>query len=221
MRDTIRDGGVAFERTHGTGLYDFLARHPAAAKRYDAAIDSFTRHEAALLCEKFDFAGMETVVDVGGGRGTLLLEILRRWPQLQGVLFDLTHVAEEVRARLQQEAPGRVEDVGGDFMDSVPEGADLYLIKHVLHNWSDEQASTLLLNCAKARRRGGRILVVEAILAPDARPNMARMLELEMHVLTGGHERRKPEFRRLFRSAGLSLERLEPLTPTAWLLIGV
>jgi SAM-dependent methyltransferase len=220
LRDAMRGGANAFRRTHGQDLYPFLAGHEAAARRYDAAVDAFTRHEAAMLCAGFDFAPVGSVVDVGGGQGTLLLEILERHPRLCGVLFDLPHVVERARSRLQARAPGRAEVRSGDFLEAVPAGADVYLLKHVLHNWPDEQALRLLQNCARARSPGGRVLVVEAILSPDPRPDLARLLDLEMLVLTGGRERRKPELRRLLHAAGLSLEHVRQLGAAAWLLVG-
>jgi hypothetical protein len=220
LRDAVRDGGpTPFERVHGAALYDYLARDEPAARRYDRAIDAFTRHEAERLSAAFDFGAAQTVVDVGGGRGSLLLELLRRWPHLRGVLVDLPHVVERAAPRLAAEFAGRFEAVGEDFFASLPRGADVYLLKHVLHNWDDERAGALLARCAAAVRERGSVLVIDAVLMPDGRADVASMLDLEMLVLTGGRERRKPELRRLLHRAGLALDRIEPLTPMGWLFV--
>jgi hypothetical protein len=220
LRDAARGGEIAFVRTHGVGLYEYLAREPAAAARYDAAIDAFTRHEAAALCGGFAFAGIAHIVDVGGGRGTLLAEILQRHPHLRGTLFDLPHVVDRALPALAARFGDRVAAHGGDFFVAVPNGADAYLVKHVLHNWDDERALAVLKNCAAAMAPGGTVLVIETVLSPDDRADLAAMLDLEMMVVLGGRERRKPELRRLFAAAGLSLAAMQPLVSGSWLLVG-
>jgi len=161
------------------------------------------------------------VVDVGGGRGTLLAAILQRWEHLHGVLFDLPHVADRARPELAARFGQRVQVHAGDFFVDLPGGADVHLLRHVLHNWNDEQALCLLRQCAGAIVPGGRVLVIETILAPDNRADLACMLDLEMMVLTGGRERRRPELRRLLTAAGLAIERTVPMTSGGWLLVGV
>lgn len=219
LRDAAGGGEIAFVRTFGHGLYDHVAANAPAAARYDAAIDAFTRHEAESLCRTYDFADAREVIDVGGGHGTLLLEVLRQQPHLRGTLFDLPHVAERALPRLRGELGDRVRTHGGDFFAAIPRGADLLLLKHVLHNWDDERAAVLLQRCAEALPAGGRLLVIETILAPDNRADLAAMLDLEMMVLLGGRERRKPELRRMLAAAGLSLASMEPLVSGSWLLV--
>lgn len=218
LRD-VRGDATAFQIAHGAGLYEWMARHPAAAARYDAAIDAFTRHEVGALRAAFDFATVRRVVDVGGGRGTLLAEVLEGWPHLRGILFDLPHVVERAAPALRHRFGARVELRGGDFFADVPAGADAYLIKRVLHNWSDARASELLRRCAAAMAADGRILAIEAVLSPDNRADMAATMDLEMQVLLGGNVRRKPELRRLFADAGLAIERFEPLSAGSWLVV--
>lgn len=210
----------AFARAFGCDLYEHLANDAAASERYDRAIDAFTRHEAHCMRDRLDLASARCIVDVGGGRGTLLLELLAQWPNLRGVLLDLPHVIDGAGPRLAAALPGRIDVVAGDFFNDLPAGGDLYLIKHVLHNWDDEYAELLLARCADVMAPQGRVVVIDAVLAPDNRPDLARLLDLEMRVLTGGRERRKPELRRLFRAAGLTLDMVEPLTAASWLLVG-
>lgn len=218
LRDVRSGGESAFALANGGALYDWMARHPDAAARYDAAIDAFTRHEAKALCAEFDFTAVRAVVDVGGGRGSLLAAVLAENPRLHGILFDVPHVADRARGALVARFGPRVEVVGGDFFAGLPAG-DVVLCKHVLHNWNDERAVALLRRCAAAAGDAGCVLVIETVLSPDQRADMAAMLDLEMQVLLGGRVRRKPELRRLVADAGLRVERFEPLTAGTWLLV--
>jgi hypothetical protein len=218
LRDVRSGGETAFALANGESLYGWMARHPDAAARYDAAIDAFTKHEAAALCGLFDFASVQRVVDVGGGRGSLLAAVMAGNPHLHGVLCDLPHVVERARPRLAELFGARFEAVGCDFFTSVPPG-DVVMCKHVLHNWNDERAKDLLRRCGTAVGEGGKVLVLETILSPDNRADMAAMLDLEMQVLLGGHVRRKPELRRLVADAGLVVERFEALTAGTWLVV--
>jgi len=220
LRDTLVEGGVAFERTHGAGLYEKMRSDADAARRYDEAVDAFTRHEAAALLDAFDFSTASRVVDVGGGRGTLLCELLTRHAELHGVLCDLPPVIERAREARPESFGDRLAFAAGDFHETIPAGGDVYILKHVLHNWDDERAAALLRRCAEAMTPTGRILVIEGILLPAPHTDTTRLLDLEMLVLTGGRERRKPEWRRLFSNAGLAFEDARRLTPSSWLLVG-
>lgn len=221
LREAMQpDSDTAFRQTLGTDLYAFLANNPEAARRYDRAVDAFTRPEATALTERFDFSDAQTIIDVGGGTGSLLVMLLEKWPHVNGVLFDLPHVVARAKHRFGEDLRERIRCVEGNFLEEVPTGADTYLLKHVLHNWDDDQATALLGRCSRAMGTGGRVLVIESMLSPDNRPDAARMLDLEMLVLTGGRERRKPELRKLFHAAGLKLNQIEPLTESSWLLVG-
>ncbi len=217
LRESMRDDAPAtpIERSTGRSLYEFLAEDAAASAEYDAAIDAFTRHEAARLRGRLDLQGARSIVDVGGGRGTLLRALLAEAEAARGVLFDLPHVVDATRASL----PASIDAVAGDFLASVPRGGDVYVLKHVLHNWPDADAQRILENCRDARAAGGRVVVIDAVLSPDNRADLARMLDLEMRVLCGGRERRKPELRRLIRAAGMTVESAAELSASSWLFV--
>ena len=215
LREALVEHGTQtpFAKSFGRGLYEHLRADPTAAAEYDAAIDAFTRHEAALLRGRLQLGDRRLLVDVGGGRGTLLRELLdEAADDARGVLFDLEHVVAAVR----DELPKTIEARAGDFFESVPAGGDVYLIKHVLHNWDDERAVRILQNCRDAMCEDGVVVVLDAVLAPDNRPDLARMLDLEMRVLCGGRERRKPELRRLLARAGLRLHAAGELHEGTW-----
>lgn len=221
LTHAVRTGETAFEHVHGRSLFAYLANHPGEEALYDAAVDAFTSAQAIALAEQDVLDDVESVVDVGGGRGTLLLELLRRRPKVRGVLFERASVLERARARFDAEALSRrCTFVEGDFFTAVPEGADAYVLKHVLHNWDDERAAAILRRCVLAMPPGGRIFVVESLRLPGNMRDGARLIDLEMLVLTGGgRERSKPEFRRLFAAAGLRLVESRPLVEGTWMMV--
>lgn len=218
----IRDGRSAFSHATGAELFEYLQNNDDDAALYHRAVDAFTRREARALAHEFDFSAATNVVDLGGGLGTLVKELLTAWPHLRGTLFDQPHVIEQARAGLADTGfSERIDLYSGDFTESVPPGRDIYVVKHVIHNWPDDVATQILRNCAQAMSDGGRVLVVEGILLPGVRKDGTRLLDLEMMVLCGeGRERTKQEFRSLFRAAGLRLERTIPIAGTTRLLIG-
>jgi len=218
---SLRTGKSAFTRTHGVDLYTYVTDHPEHAALYNRGVDHFTREQAAKLAELELFATTRHVVDVGGGRGAVLTALLARWPELRGTLFDLPHVVASPHERLAEggDLAARASLVGGDFRVAVPSGADCYVIKHVLHNWDDAMCLRILEHCAESLAPGGRVLVVEGIVLAGVSQDRTRLLDLEMMVVTeGGRERRKPEFRKLFKKAGLKMGTVTRLTPAAYCL---
>jgi SAM-dependent methyltransferase len=217
----LRSDVAAFEATHGASLFDYLDQHAEEAQLYHRAVDAFTRREAHALIDAFDFSKVGSVVDVGGGLGTLLIELAERWPAMRCILYDRPAVIAQAKAAfVEAHLERRIEAIGGDFFASVPHGADIYVVKHVVHNWGDEQAIALLRHCAEGLRPGGRVLIVESILLPGNLRDGTPLLDLEMLVLCGtGRERSKPEFRALLRRAGLKLEAMRDLAGMARLLI--
>ena len=221
LPDAVRTGESAFVKRHGIPLFDYLDHHPADAALYNEAIAAFAHREAVGLADAYDFSRARRILDVGGGRGGLLLELLTRFPQLSGVLLERPAAAREARAAFEHAGlAARCEAQIGDFFDAVPGGADVCVLKHIVHSWDDEAAVGLLRRCRVAVGDTGRVLVVEGILVRDGRRSLTNMLDLEMLVLCGpGHERSKPELRRLFTRAGLRLVETRPLTETARLWV--
>jgi ubiquinone/menaquinone biosynthesis C-methylase UbiE len=162
------------------------------------------------VLEAYDFSGARTLLDVGGGHGGLLAQILERVPALQGILLDRPEVIREARAVL---APlgSRARLVAGNFLEAVPEGADTILLKHIIHDWDDAHCAALLANCRRSLARGARLLVVESILSDEPDAAFAKFLDLEMLVVTpGGRERTASEFSQLLAGAGFELARVVP-----------
>jgi hypothetical protein len=159
------------------------------------------------LLRAYDFSRFKQLVDVGGGQGVFLSNILAATPQLQGVLFDQPQVVAEARELLKGTVAARVKIVGGSFFDLVPEGGDAYVLRRVIHDWEDEDAVKILGNVRLAMGRDGTLLLVENLIDSAVRP--AGLMDLMMLVL-GGRERTEADFRSLLQSAGFSLSRVIP-----------
>lgn len=204
LLQSVRTGGPAFDSVFGTGMYDYLAQHPAAAEVFNAGMAGQPRHEAVL--EAYDFGGARMVVDVGGGNGRLIAAILRAHPAQQGILYDLPEVVAGAQESLEGLAD-RCRVVGGSFLDSVPEGGDLYLLSDVLHNWDDDRAVTILANCRRAMAAEGRLVIIQQVL-PAGNDATGRFADLNMLVLLGGRERTADDFRELLAKADFTLTRI-------------
>jgi len=215
LHETIRTGRPAFELAYRAPFFAYLAEHPDDAAVFNAAMSSLPTYIAALV-EAYDFSAFEHIVDVGGGHGAKLFAILAANPRVRGTLYDLPSVVEGAPAAQRNAVGDRCEIVGGDFFDSVPAGADGYLLSGIIHDWNDEAALRILRNCRRAIRPDGRLLLVETVLTPSSDPSSA-LMDVLMMILTGGRERTEEEFRALLREAGFSLRRVVA-TPGASIL---
>lgn len=207
---SVRTGRPGFDARFGAPFFEYMTAHPERHGVYDDAMTSVHGHETGAVLDAVDFSRFRTVVDVGGGNGSALAEILRRHPSARGVLFDLPAVADRAAAALGRAGlAGRFDVVRGDFFAAVPPGADACVLRHVLHDWQDPEAVAILRNCRRAMGPGSRLLVVESVLPPGNAPSFGKWLDLMM-LLVGGRERTAEEFRRIFDQAGLRLERIVP-----------
>jgi hypothetical protein len=215
LQYSVETGDPAFRRVFGRDSFAYLAEHPDEAANFDAAMEGFTSQIATVVAAAYDFSGVRRVVDVGGGNGALLVGILQAHPALKGTLFELPQVVERARPRLRKFGlADRCETVGGDFFAQVPDGADVYLLKHVIHDWDDEHAIAILKNCRKAMSPAAKVLVVEGIYPPridqSETSRGAAANDVNMLVCTGGRQRSEVEFRSLYAAAGLALSRIIP-----------
>jgi SAM-dependent methyltransferase len=205
---SVRTGERAFDRIMGVPFFDWLAGDGEKAATFNAAMSESTRYTAPGVVASYDLSPFGTVVDVGGGNGTLLAEVLLALPEAQGVLFDLpTALAAAPPVLEDAGVADRCQLVPGDFFESVPAGADAYLMKSVIHDWDDDQARTILRNCREAMAPGGRVLVVERVVPEVVTRDAAEllMIDLNMLIVPGGRERTEAEYRDLFAGAGLAL----------------
>ncbi len=220
---TVRTGEPGLDAAHGMPWLEFLACHPENAMSFDAAMSERTAAFAPSVAAGYDFSGLRTVIDVGGGQGILLAEILRQHGQLRGVLFELPSVAAGAAAALTAAGvAGRSEIVAGDFFTAVPGGADCYLMANVLHDWDDRRAVRILHSCRQAMAPGGRVLIIERLLPDDpARALPTLLSDLNMLVLTGGRERTNAEYAALLADAGLRPGQIQPVAPPYGVIEGL
>jgi hypothetical protein len=209
---SVRTGQPAFDHVFGKPLFQYLATHSEAARIFDDAMTSRSDQENIAITEAYDFTGAQTVVDVGGGQGSLLALILKDYPSARGVLFDMPHVLGPARTRLKSAGwATRLTFVDGDFFATVPDGGDLYVLKKVIHDWSDEGAHEILTNCRTAMSGKGRLLLIEPVIASGNAPSFNKWLDLLMLVITdGGRERTEREHRELLAAADFQLNRVIP-----------
>jgi hypothetical protein len=211
----VKTGQDPFEHVFGTGLFGYLTQHPDAAALFDDAMTARTAQENRGVVASCDFSGMDTIVDVGGGHGALLTSLLQANEAVRGVLVDLPHVIAGARQHIEAAGlGGRCTLVSGDFFQSVPEGGDAYLLKHVIHDWADDQAVAILQSCRRAMADTARLLLVEMIIPAGNSPFFGKQLDLLMLGVThGGRERTEHEYRDLLQQAGFTLTSIIP-TPT-------
>jgi hypothetical protein len=207
---SVKTGEIAFNHVYGASKWQYMADHPDEAQIFDAAMSSFSSVVAAAVVAAYDFSSSATVVDIGGGDGTLLTAILKGNPRLRGVLADLPHVAERAQGRFKTEGlADRCEIAAGSFFESAPVG-DTYVLKWIIHDWDDQQSAAILKNCRTAMATNGRVLLVEAVIQPGTATSFSKCMDLNMLVMTGGRERTAAEYRALLDSAGLRLTRIIP-----------
>ena len=203
---------AGFDHFHGADLFKYLEEHPDAAHLFNDHQTNMTRQDAATVITAYDFSGLETIVDVGGGYGTLLAGVLKAHPPARGILFEQESVIEAARTRIQAEGvEDRCQLVVGDFFQSVPGGGDAYILKDVIHDWEDDRAVKILRNCRRAittrRDTAARILLIEKVIPPGNAAFTGKLTDITMLLMTGGHERTREEYRRLLETAGLQMTR--------------
>jgi hypothetical protein len=206
---SVRTGESAFAQVHGMSFYDFLHRHSEPEKQFQEAMTAFSHLEARAIADAYPFPDNATVVDIGGGHGTLLAVLLSAYPTLNGRLFDqpaVVSAAERIFAEAGVAARAGWE--GGDFFTAVSTGGDFYVLKSVLHNWDDEDAGRILGCCRRAMAPHARLLLAERILPIDNTASEAALFDINMLVVLGGRERTEAEYRQLLARSGFALSRM-------------
>jgi len=211
MLHSIRTGEPAFSEVHGAELFEYMRRDPEFAATFNRAMTEGSARLAAEIVAAYDFSSFGVIVDVGGGQGWLLSEILRAAPTARGILVDLPHVLEGARALVGERGVAeRCELVAGSFFESVPAGGDAYVMKWIIHDWDDEHATRLLHAVRAAIPRTGRLVVFDRVLpervtAGSALDQSGTLMDLNMLVNASGRERTAVEFRTLFAAGGFAL----------------
>ncbi|HYO92848.1 MAG TPA: methyltransferase [Pyrinomonadaceae bacterium] len=208
---TVRTGERAFDHVFGTDCWDYFSKHPENAQIFNQSMTEVTRVVEPAVARAYDFSGFAKIVDVGGGHGGLLTSILKKSPQSKGVILDSPQVVAGAKARIEAEGlTERCEAVGGNFFESVPEGGDAYIMKHIIHDWDDKEAIAILKNCRRAVKEGGKVILIESVIPKGSEASLAKFADLVMMLIPGGRERTAEEFAALFEAAGFRLERIIP-----------
>ena len=208
---SIQTGSPAFDDVFGASLFDYLKQNADAAETFNSGMTNLSSMLAYAVLMAYDFSGMSSIVDVGGGQGELVRKILRFNPNLKGTVVDTASTIEGVEQQVGNNAPSRrCTYLTGDFFDAVPKGADAYLLCGVIHDWDDGSALRILRNCREAMAEHGRVLIVDMIVPETDATSFSKLLDLNMLVMNGGRERTQAEFCALLDAAGCKLMRVVP-----------
>jgi hypothetical protein len=203
---SVQTGENAFQNLNGKDVWQFRAEHPEYGATFDQAMTQLSRGSAEAVIHAYDFSSFRHIVDVGGGQGLMLAAILCAHPHLRGTLFDQSAVVAGARAVLVERGViDRCNIVGGSFFETVPEGADAYLMRVVIHDWEDNEAIAILKVCRRAMRDSAKLLLIERLVAPPNEMPATKFSDLNMLISPGGRERTREEFSDLFAQSGFEL----------------
>jgi hypothetical protein len=219
---SIQNGEPVVPHKFGMRWFEWLGQHPIKAEEFHDAMTSLSAGAVAAVLQAYDFSGINKLVDVGGGHGFLLASVLSKYQNMKGILYDAPGVvtgAKEVLAA--HGVADRCEAVGGDFLESVPAGGDAYILKHIIHDWNDEECLRMLHHCRAGMAAGGKVLIVEMVIPERNVPAVSKFLDLQMLVFLTGCERTEAEYRALLDDAGFELTRIVPTPSTYSVIEGV
>jgi hypothetical protein len=221
LEEAIRPGTPAFDRVFGEGFFSYLEHSPEDGAVFHAMATSSSSGAVPAILAAYDFSGFTRIVDVGGGEGALLRGILERYPHAMGVLYDLPSVVAGADALRKPAMTARCEIVGGNMFQSVPAGGDAYVLRSIIHDWSDPEAIQILRKCREAVSGEGKLVLVENVVTPHNRPDFAAKFwnaaweDLQMLVLLTGRKRTEADFLELYAAAGFRLTRVIPAAGVA------
>jgi SAM-dependent methyltransferase len=212
LKSSLRTGQPSVEKFMGDSFFNYLSAHPEDAAIFNGSMAAYQTLNAPAVVNAYDFSSTQTVMDVGGGTGTLISHILKSHPRARGSIFEMPHVAKEARERLASlNLADRCDVVEGDFFaTSIPQGQDAYILSQILHDWDDEKSLHILANLRQAMRPDSRLLVVETVLPGDNVTHFGNLYDMAMLVLVGGQERTEAEYTALMQKAGLKVARILP-----------
>ena len=219
---SVQTGKTAFERSFGMPLFDWLTANPVEASLVNETMIGFHGTEPPAIASAYDFSAFQIIADVGGSTGNLLTTILSQHPGPRGILFDLPHVVRDAPALIQNRGLGdRIRIEAGTFFESVPAGADAYILSHIIHDWNREQCLIILDRCRRAMNSGGRLLLAEMVLPDGDAPHPGKMLDMVMLTVTGGEERTASQYGALLDAAGFRMTRVVPTASLATIVEAV
>lgn len=201
---SVRTGRPSFTHVHGQPIWEYYNTHPLQNDNFVKAMEDHTRPVISNIIKAYDFSPYFLIADVGGGNGALLRHILDATPGSSGILFDQPAVIAAAGSFMQAPSiKNRCSLVPGNFFEAIPEKADCYVMKNILHDWNDDKALLILKTCAGTMKAQSRLLLLEAVIPDTNEPHPGKFMDINMLVVQGGRERTIPEFRQLASAAGL------------------
>jgi hypothetical protein len=213
---SVKTGETAMEKTFGQSVFDYLSTRPEQSTMFNETMLGFHAEEKPAVAASYDFSGVRTLVDVGGGTGNFLATILLANPELRGIIYDLPHVVAEASDQIESKnLSRRCQIVSGSFFESVPSGGDAYLLSHIIHDWDEERCLKILENCRRSMPENGRLLLVEMVIPDGNDFHPSKLLDIMMLAFTGGRERTEQEYADLLAKGGFKLTRVVPTCSAA------
>lgn len=211
LMDSVKTGRTAFNDVYGEPCFDYLAKHSEESAVFNEGMAGFSTSIAEAVVKAYDFSHCNTMMDVGGGHGGLLLTILKATPKLQGIIFDAAHVVTGAVEPIHQAGlKERCMTAAGDFFKEVPGHVDAFILKHIIHDWNDIDAARILKTIRTAAKPGSKLFLVEAVIPENDQPHLGKLLDLEMMVIASGRERTQAEYAQLLGQAGFRIEKIIP-----------
>jgi O-methyltransferase len=217
----VRTGKQAPEKIYGEPIFKYLEQRPEEARIFNQAMTDLSEIHGPAVADAYDFSGIKTLADVGGGHGHLLATILARYPEMKGTLCDMAYVVEGAKSGPLKPMMERTVMAACDIFASLPGGADAYIMKHIIHDWPDEGCIRILKACRKGVNAGGKLLVVDQVILPGNDFAVGKFLDLQMLIFPGGCERTEKQFRDLFEASGWKLSRIIPTRTPESIVEGV
>ncbi len=211
LMQSVKTGEIAFDHFFGADVWKYFSQNPEDAAVFNDSMSAVTAATNEAIVRLYDFSHFNTLVDIGGGHGGLITNILESNPHLKGVLFDAPEVIEGSRRKIAEAGlADRCETVSGDFFNAVPGGGDAYIMKWIIHDWDDQKAITILKNCRTQMQPNCRLILVDCVVPETDEPHFSKFIDLNMLVMTGGKERTEKEFDQILGAAGFKLLRVIP-----------
>jgi hypothetical protein len=208
---SVRTGEPGFTKAYRKPIFEYLQEHRELAPIFDAGMTSIHGYETQAMMDAYDFGGVGVLADIGGGNGSLIGTVLKRHPRMSGILFDLGHVTARAEENLSHMGVAdRCTVIDGSFFETVPAGAEVYVMRHVLHDWTDEQCLQILKHCRDVVPAHGKLLVVECVVPGGNEASSSKDFDMTMMVFSGGLERTEAEFRTLLKKGGFALASVTP-----------
>jgi len=211
LHHSIQTGEPGFNKVFGTPIFDYVQAHPEMGPVFDAGMSSLNCYETSAMLDAYDFTGIHTLADIGGGNGSLLSAVLSRNPHMKGILFDLGHVVGRANENLKAAGlAARCSVIEGSFFESIPAGADAYLFRHIIHDWTDKQCIQILGHCRKVIPANGKLLIADCVVPAGNAPCLSKNMDMTMLTFPGGQERTAVQFRSLLQEASFELKSITP-----------